>query len=75
MIWYREGDKPSAETMMTVIDNFIIFCPFRLTPLNNVGPALRDNMVVSAEDKPYICVAMGTITSISSDAVQVILDR
>ena len=75
MIWHREGDKPSAETMMTVIDNFIIFCTFRLTPLNNVGPAIRDSMVVSAEDKPYICVAMGTITSINSDAVQVILDR
>ena len=46
-----------------------------MAPLSDVGIAIGETLVVSAENKPLIAIATGTVTTITNTTVTVVTDR
>ena len=46
-----------------------------MIPLNDVGIPVGETLVVSAENRPLIAIATGTLTTVTETTVTMVIDR
>jgi len=54
---------------------YLLFVIRGMIPLCDVGIAVGETLVVSAENKPLIAIATGTLTTITETTVTMVVDR
>jgi len=54
---------------------YVLFVIRAMTPLCDIGIPVGESLVVSAENKPLIAIATGTVTTITDSTVTIVIDR
>jgi len=61
--------------LITIVITYLLFVVSAKTPLCDIGIPVGETLVVSAENKPLIAVATGTMTTVTDTTVTMVTDR
>jgi len=61
--------------LITILITYLLFVVSAKTLLCDIGIPVGETLVVSAENKPLIAVATGTMTTVTDTTVTMVTDR